>query len=59
MVDYTYIRVEKGLYWSRVIQLIFTFIILGLAGDNASGWHSLGCTTPSKLSVNIACINWP
>lgn len=37
MVDYTSVRVDKYLYWSRFIKLIFTIIILALMGDNASG----------------------
>jgi hypothetical protein len=56
MIDYTSIRDDKALYYTREIQLLFACVILGLTAANASDWHNSGCNTPAKLAFNIACV---
>lgn len=56
MIDYTPIRTDKALYYTRVIQLLWAVIILGVTGDAASDWSDVDCNTPAKLAFNIACV---
>jgi hypothetical protein len=50
---------SNGYIWGvRILQLIFAIALLGITVSDASTWHSLDCTTPSKLAYHIAMVSF-
>ncbi|KAI9807979.1 MAG: hypothetical protein M1825_005286 [Sarcosagium campestre] len=38
----------------RIVQLVFSIIVLGLAASDAADWKKSECSIPAKLSFNLA-----
>lgn len=49
-------RTNTYVWGLRFIQILFALIIVALGGSAISDWHSLGCSSPSKLSFNFAVV---
>ena len=54
MTDKTAPRGFKLIWYIRIVQIIGTLVVLGLAGLNAYGWSE--CSVPSKIAWNLACV---
>ena len=56
-ISYDKLRSRRLIWFGRLLQFIFALAILGITSDNASIWHSIDCSTPTKLAYNIACVS--
>lgn len=54
----TLVRSSRFIWGVRIIQAIFAFVLLGVTAQGASAWHSLNCTTPTKLAYHIAMVGF-
>jgi hypothetical protein len=44
------------LWCLRIVQFIFALSVLGVAGSDASDFHSIECHTPGKIGFHIAVV---
>lgn len=50
---------SSGFIWGvRIVQAIFAITLLSITAQDASVWHSLDCTTPTKLAYHIAMVSF-
>lgn len=54
MTDKTAPRGFKWIWYIRIVQLLGTLIVIGLAALHASLWSN--CSVPSKIAWNLACV---
>lgn len=59
MPDFSLVRADKYIWTARLLQLVFTMVILAVTGDGASDWKSIDCYIPTKLAFNIAAVSSP
>jgi hypothetical protein len=57
--DKTSPRAFGWLWFMRLVGIIFTLIVLGIAAGDIADFHNASCSAPSKLSFNLAVVRWP
>jgi hypothetical protein len=54
------LRTDRFIWYVRLIQALFVLVVLGIAAQSSLVWvNDVGCSTPQRLALNIACVSFP